>query len=278
MFQVKKILDEGTREPFIARLLCGILELRDHVQIGRDLERYREEFDSRYHPVLTALQVAREAVKDVVSLVTDHSAKVNSGAIIEFQRNAVSFRENIDRPLHEATSRLLVNGVIALKKVQEVTKLFDIDVGGFFQKEARFEKAMKLLGAEGHFALEGYLRAARQTWTESFIQCRGDLEHGGWTVPEIEYEQITATTFRIREPKVCDLPVSEFARISASRLFSFVENVVVYALNVRLPDPITVLEIPPVRRDPDFPRRFKVILLKGRTRGWLPIYSDEDFL
>jgi len=29
LFQVKKISDEGTSEPFIARLMLGILELRD---------------------------------------------------------------------------------------------------------------------------------------------------------------------------------------------------------------------------------------------------------
>ena len=228
--------------------------------------------------MLTALQVSREASREIISLISDHSAKIASGTIVEFQPNAVSFRENIDRPLHEATARLLVNGVIALKQVQEVTRIFAIEIRGIFQKQTKFESAMRALVTAGHTALEKYLRTARQTWMESFIQCRADFEHEGWTLPRIEYVQIGPTTFGVGEPGVCGLPISQFSAISVRRLLGFVENVVVYAFKVSLPAPITIVEIPPSQRDPNFPRRFKVNLRSQyKLIEWLPRYSDNDF-
>ncbi len=281
MFQVKKISDEGTSEPFIARLMLGILELRDRALNslfrGTDLEGHRGEFDERYDPVLTALQTARKAAREVASLVSEHSAKVILGAIVEFQPNAVSFRENIDYPLHEASARLLVNGVIALKHLREVTKMFSIDIGGFFQKESQFENAMETLRAGGHHPLQEYLRAARKIWTEEFIQQRADLEHKGWTLPPVRYEQSGPMSFTVREPLICNLPLSEFAAMSVRRLFAFVENVIVYTFKVSLSGPLTIIEIPRDQRDPTSPRRFRVNLRGHDRPEWVPIYSDDDF-
>lgn len=281
MFQLKKISDEGTSEPFIARLWIGVPELRDHALnsywSGTDLEKHREEFDTKYEPVFTALRTCREAASEVVTLVSDHSAKVTSGAIVEFQPSAVSFRENIDLPLHQATTRLLVNGVIALKGLQEVTKIFNIDIGSLFQNKTKFEEGLTHLSTTGHPALERYLREARQTWTESFNQQRVDFEHAGWTLPAVKYIRSGQTSFQVSEPTVCNLPVSEFARLSVRRLLSFVENNVVYVFKVSLSDPLIIVEIPPDERDSSIPRRFQLYLKGCGKPEWLPRYNDGDF-
>lgn len=277
MFQIKKISDEGTSEPFVARLLIGVLELRDWIWTGPAREKEREKFDRTYDPVLTALRTLREAAGEVVSLLADHSVKITSGAIVEFQPRAVSFLENIDRPLHEAAARILVNGVIALKHMQNVTELFGIDIGGFFQRTANFERAMEQLNAAGHGELEQYLRSARSVWTEDFIQQRHDLEHGGWTLPQVEYHRTSPKSFRLCEPAVCALPVSEFAAISARRALAFVENVVIYAFKVSLPELTTIVEIPSDQRDPRMPRRFRVHFKDREIPEWVPRYSDNDF-
>lgn len=281
MFQIKKVSDEGTREPFIARLMVGILELRDRALNsffrGADLERHRTEFDARYDPVFTALQTVRSAAREVESLVSEHSAKIASGAIVEFQPNAVSFKENIDRPLHESTARLLVNGVIALKHLQAVTEMFGINVGGFFKKPSNFDKAMGEVKAD-HPALEQYLRIARNVWTETFIQQRANLEHEGWTLASVVYEERGPRKYKVRQPEVCGSPVSEFAVLSARRLFAFVENIIVYTFKTTLPHPLTIFEISASLRDPHFPRRFQVNLRNPDKAEWLLLYSDADFL
>ena len=261
--------------------MVGILELRDRALSslfrGVDLENHRAEFDAKYDPILKALQVVRSAAQEVISLLSEHSAKVASGAIIEFQPNAVSFSENIDRQLHEATARQLVNGIIALKSLQPVTRMFAIDIGGFFKKTSHFDKAMDLLRAD-HPALEQYLQTARKLWTEIFIRQRASLEHEGWTLPSVAYEQFGPKTFRVREPEVCERPVSEFVALSARRLFAFVENTVAYTFKTTLRGPLTIVEIRFRERDPNFPRRFQVNLMKPNKAGWLPTYSDDDFL
>jgi hypothetical protein len=112
LFQIDRLLSEGTAEPFVARLWVNVFELRDTAINARlrggTPEQHKRQFDELYHPVLTALQECREATKEVASLLNEHRSKLASGSIVQFQPNAVTFTDNINRPLHQAASRLLV--------------------------------------------------------------------------------------------------------------------------------------------------------------------------
>jgi hypothetical protein len=281
VFQVKKVSMQGTSEPWIARLWIGILELRDQalnsLWRGSDLEKHRSEFDLKYDPVLTALKVSLKASQTIEAFIADHSSKVASGAIVKFGINAVSFSENIDLSLHDATAKLLVNGVIALKGAQEITEMFGVNIGGLFQKQPQFERAMGELDTVGHSALAAYLRETRRVWSERFIQQRSELEHQGWTLPPVKYIQSGSTSVEIREPTICDLPVSEFAKLNTRRLFSFVENIVICAFKTSFSGPMTIVEIPPDKRDPNIPRRFRVYVKGHDKPEWFPKYNDGDF-
>ena len=65
MWQIQKVADEGTSEPYVARLWSGALELRDlllrqQAESDHDFEIRGKHFDDRYQPVLDALGAARK--------------------------------------------------------------------------------------------------------------------------------------------------------------------------------------------------------------------------
>jgi hypothetical protein len=293
-FQLLKVGDEGASDPFIARLWIGVCELRDQMLLcsglrGAVYERRRLEFDRAHGAVLTPLKAARTAAKEAVTLLERHVDQVASGSIVRFQRNAFEITASVDAPLHDAVSRLLVQGVIALKKVPELTLQFGLDVGAVFQKPSTFLTAMSALAAQGHESLAAYLTTSRHTWSEGFVAQRAAVEHKGWTLPPFKYEQSGEGTVTATEPEVAGARVSEFTKLSLRRLVAFAENVTVYAVKTALRG-IRVVEIPTTRRAPDFPRRFECLpasapkwtadSVSGLWRPqseWALIFSDDDF-
>jgi hypothetical protein len=279
-FQIAKVSDEGSSDPFIARVFYGILRLRDgaiqHVTRGVNFEQRRKEFDDLYNPVLTAITAARKATGDITVLVSEHSRKIADGTILSFQPRAVSIAESIDAPLHDAVSRLLVQGVIALKAIQPVTRFFHIDIGSFFQKMDSFARGVANLKAAGHIDLATYLQTARDTWTEEFIAQRAALEHQGWTLPRVRYVETGERSYRMEEPRIGSVPISAFAVVSVWRLQALVENVVVYAMTTVMQPMLALEEIPAADRDPTMPVRFRYTL-KGTGSEWRPRYDERDF-
>jgi hypothetical protein len=292
-FQIVKVAEEGTTEPFLARLMLGVLELRDKMVAssglrGPALEKRRKDFDTAYQPVLTPLESARKAAKGVVSLVETHVAAVTSGEIVKFQRNAFSIKTSIDSHLHDGVAQFLVQGAIALKNVQGLTLQFDLHIAGFYQKKGAFSRSMAALAACGHGALAGYLEAVRAVWSEDFLARRDALEHASWTLPQATYEQ-SGLSVAVCEPQVAGVPVSKFVKLGMRRLVAFVETVTVYSIKTALRG-LRVVEIPSCYRDPDVPRRFLLLPTPGPSSWrhpkfkvwmpateWVPKYSDDDF-
>ena len=236
-FQIVRMSDEGSSSEFTARLVYGILRLRDDAvrhmcpSPEEDFEMKRNVFDKAYEPVLAGMRAIRAAAKELVQLVTGHVQQVDNGTIVHFQRNAFQIADGIDLRLQELAARVLVQGVIALKAVQSVTGFFGLDIGSVFQTAANFEHGMLNLRSSGHEALEIYLRSARASWMERFIKQRADVEHKGWVLPRVDYLLVAPTRVRASIPSVCELAVDLFARLSARRLQAFVENTVAYAIS-----------------------------------------------
>lgn len=191
--------------------MFGVLRLREEAIARRwrgaadQAQRDRDLFDERYDPVLVAVRAARKAAQELERLIQEHTRKVESGEIVTLQPNAVSISEGIDSLLHDYVSQILTQGVIALKAVQPVTQQFGLDIGPVFQQASRFELGMSVLQAGGPGHLEASLRAARSTWTESFIAQRTAVEHSGWVVPRVQYEVAASGGCVPSIPLVCGL-------------------------------------------------------------------------
>ncbi|PYR99086.1 MAG: hypothetical protein DMG12_21190, partial [Acidobacteria bacterium] len=167
-------------------------------------------------------------------------------------------------------------GVRALKDGQQrLLKRLGIDIGFLFREEVSFLRGVEALRASDPL-LANYLLATRRGWSEQFVLARNDL-HSHWTLPRVEYPRAANGDVSMREPTIAGLPVSNFVTNMLDHLLCFVEDTTVYALAARLPQSITLREIPLGDRRPEIPERFRISLLAGGNPPWELTYHVQRF-
>ena len=91
-FHIRKVLDFGTTEPWVARLWLGIFQFRDFVYTGTK----RLAFDQKYAPVLNNLYECYKAMILLHKTIAEHETKVSSQEIFHVQNGNFMVTENID--------------------------------------------------------------------------------------------------------------------------------------------------------------------------------------
>jgi hypothetical protein len=76
-------------------------------------------------------------------------------------------------------------------------------------------------------------------WSERLIQSRNDVEHTGWTLPNIKYER-TVARGSAAEPQIAGEPVTQFVEHMTDRLCCFVEDVSMHCLQSRMNVQVTI--------------------------------------
>lgn len=269
---VKKVADEGSQSPFVARLMIGIMRLRD-LAIPDPLAR--DAFDKNHQFTMMSLFAARDAARALTRIWTAHFAKLASGEIVRIQGRSVHVDEDVDRELGQAADAFLNAATRALKKgMQDVANVLGVNIGFLFQKQAAFKAGIATLEASDP-ALAAYLRQAR-AWSERLVNARNAVEHDGWTLPHVSYTK-TAAGVTAPEPIIDGQPASSFAAFILDRLACFVEEVTAHCLERKMPDRVTLTEVPRQARDQDVPARFRPTLSVGGMPPWSIAYHPAPF-
>lgn len=264
-FYFKKVLDEGTASPFIARLLLGLWELRDTLLLmgldDKELSDARKKFDRKFKPMYEAAQATRDGAREVLWLVNAHKINLASGKAVKIHDNSYEILETIDIPLGQAVDKLITQGIIAIKTGLQIllSDTFELNIGFMFQKSANFNRGIWEIRATGENDFAEYLIKVREIWLSDLLELRNKHEHHGWTLGDIQYNLISGSSIVIALPKVLNLPVDQFARYTANRIILFIENSMVYAFqNKSKRLPINIVETYPEAREPTNPQRFRL--------------------
>ena len=252
-FVVQKFADEGTQSPFMARVFLGILHLRDGV--SPDPQK-RSDFDKAYEFVLMTLLNTRTTARDITTLFTQHAQKIVRGEVARVQGQTLYIDENIDKELRRQTEDFLNTAVRVLKQgMQEVAKSLNVNIGFLFRKSETFDKGVAALRSSDA-PLAEYLHCVRK-WSEPLVQCRNAMEHTASVLPRVVYSH-SANGARAEEPQIEGQPVSEFVAFMTDRLTCFVEEFTAHCLQLRLPQGLSLTELPLTQRDPEVPERFRL--------------------
>ncbi len=269
---VQKVADEGTRSPFIARILLGILCLRD---VAYPDPANRDNFDKAYEFVTSSLLNARTAAQQIVRMWEDHVRKVSSGEIARLKGRAIHIDETIHKELKKEVESFLNAAARALKQgMQDLAMELQVNIGFLFQKQAAFEIGLAALQTTDLILAE-YLRQTR-TWSERLMEKRIAIEHHAWMLPLVTYSD-TGSGIKADEPLISGQPVSEFVKFMLDRLACFVEELTAHCLQRRMPAEITITEIPLAHRLPEAPERFRVTLARGGLPAWQIVFHHASF-
>jgi len=259
---------------FRARLAEGIIELARHA-LGSSP---KNEFDAKYEPVLNALQACRRAKTGIIELVSDHRKKITQNKIVRFHDGHFEVLESIDAAAKENLASFIARGAWAVKGIQDVLDLFDLDIECLFQKPDKFHDGINILYASGRHFLASYLKQVRDFWSEKFIARSDELERQGWTLPDFTYKRLSEEKIEAVEPMIDGLSLSDYSIIMLNRICSFIENILCHGIRQKIDPHETIVEILPSERNPGAPVRFKIVPRPEAVTEWDIRYSEEDFL
>jgi len=258
-FIVQKILNEGTSEPFFARMMCQNLELRDFVING---EEQKKEFDELYEPLLNNLIECRQAMKECIKLITEHSQKINSGMIISGQEKAWTIKESVDKDLNRNFKDFFIKGRIALQCLDKLSKYMGFSIGFFFQKDKNFDEQVKTIADQNKDQkYQGFLEMLkndRAIWYTLFRNIRVEIEHSGFNLPATKYNIDSTGKGQALFPTVDNKSIIDFLNLIWGNLFEFCEDVFVHLVDLKLTPPAIMTHIPESKRNPEMPIKYRI--------------------
>lgn len=273
-FIVQKVADEGTSSPYVARLILGLLIIRDLV--FRQDEAARLAFDGTFEGLTQALSSTREAAKEVTRLWTEHATAVQTGEAVERNFATLTIRHSIDRELRRETENFLNSSVRALKhNMQTLARQLGVEITFLFQKQASFDAGCARLDQTDP-DLANYLRGTRR-WSEQLVLARNAIEHEGWVLPRVTYRD-RGTAVAAVEPEIDGIPVTAFVARMLDRFCCFMEDVTVHLFQSKLEAPLALAEVLPASRQQVSPERFVVTFALGGHKPWRLAYTDTPFL
>lgn len=268
---MRKLADEGSTSPFVARLAMWILRLRAQV-LDRD---ERERFDAAYFRVLDELWSTRASVREIGELWEEHLQKVREGEAARVEGRTIHVQGSVDRELGRLLEAFVNSAARAMKAgMQSVTNTLGVNLGFFFQKESRFLKGLEALRLSDQ-DLTAYLRESRP-WSERLVAVRNRLEHEGWKLSPVNYS-VREGVVQAEEPTVLDQSFTAFVRFTCNRVLCFVEEITSHLLQKALPAEVSIAEREPAERVADAPERFEIILAGGGLQPWRISYHEKRF-
>jgi hypothetical protein len=270
---ISKAYDEGTASPFMARLFLGVLKIREQLY-GSDRKK-RDDFDRTYESVLVNLHSARAAAKEIRDLVQYHRSEISQGTCVIKTGTVIRVEKNIYPELRKQTETFLNSAGRALKNVQDVMRLLGLDIAFLYQKPGSFQRGLAKL-TQTDRNLGAYLDETRAKWSERLTKARNALEHEGWALPRVMYQESQGVLTMI-EPTVDGEPVSSFADTILERLSCFVEEVVVHGLQQQMLEGISLTELPLAQRRGEAPERFQPAIVTGGSVIWRITYHGRRF-
>jgi len=271
-FVIQKFADEGASSPFMARILLGILRLRD---LAYSNHASRESFDKHYEFVTSSLMNARSTAHEILKMWQEHTRRISAGEIARIDGRLIRVDENIDKELRKDVEGFLNVAVRTLKQgMQILAKELQTDIGILFKKQTTFDAGIAALKRTDP-VLADYLEETRG-WSEPLVHRRNEIEHIGWSLSRISYEQI-GNSVRAQESLIDGTRFTEVVSFLFDRLCCFVEEVTAYCLQRQMPAEITIREIPLADRSTEMPERFQVTLTRGGYYPWTLAYHTSKF-
>ncbi len=266
-WQFVQIADEGTQEPYMARLFPGLLGIRDKVLNSAQM---RKQFDAAYEPIMKSVLEVRKLMKEIANHVNAQQGSVTEASFTAANRTQVT--DEIERILHRYIRHLFTT----VQALVQVLLVFKLDVRFLLGAESQFRDRVGELRSS-HAPLADYLEKAYANWLRRFSELARLAEGGGRILSTVEESHSTETTFPVDALRVDGKQITEFLDETFSRVASLVESTCIYAFKASLPQSLTIREIPLPSRRPDFPRRFETALRTADISPREIKYSDKRF-
>jgi len=269
---IKRMADEGTSSPLMARLFLNVLHL---VKCALPTKDEIDAFEKPYELVLMSSITARDLYREIAETIADHRSKIRCGIGVRISGRTVHVDEPIDRELRRQTESFLnASNRLMITGMKQAAKALHLDLSFFFKKQSTFENGIAALALTDP-GLADYCRKAR-IWSEMLNTLRNEMEHNFWSLPPVQYNIDQGRAVMV-EPEILKRPVSDLVSSLLDRMLCFVEEVCAHGLKQRMPEGISITEIPLAKRPAERPERFQICTSGGGMPLWRLSYHESKF-
>lgn len=257
---ITKDYNYGSSDPFVARMMMEIFEIRDFVFAGEDKRR---DFDKIYNPILQNLREARLARERCFELVNNYSQKVSDGKIANIENNTITIIESIDDDLNIWFKDFFIRGYIASKNLERLGKFLGYDISFFFENNSKFEDGGKKFVESNPTGMHQFIidmvSNDRREWYSDYVKIRNQIEHEGFCVPKIVYSMSKNKHIEAVFPRFSNIDILTYLDVTWNNLFAYFEDIMVFIMTLALPKELVIMNIPEKSRDPEKPIKYKVV-------------------
>lgn len=267
-----KTENKGTGTPFVARLLFTILQFRDQTGVDDDRKCIFDDIYKRFYDHAENAYLSYIELREIHKKYID---EVYAGKIVSKQKNVLLIGKTIDTEARRLTYSILSEAEIAFKDLINLyDKMFDAPSLGFMaQNDKMFKKGIINI-REKDLNLANYLESNRKEWTGRLSEIRNKKEHGGWCLSEYHFTTDNGVLL-VACPMIDGKFYLEYLQFLLASLFTFAEELMVYALNMCI-EYGYVYEIPKCERKKDVATRFNMCFVRDEHEPWILKYNGPD--
>lgn len=251
----------GTSDPFMARMLFQIMQIRDFIYKNDE----RKRFDEIYNPIFQNLFEAKVAKEKCERLLKTHFEKIKNNKICSYKPEdpVIRINEIIDNDLNLFFKDFFIRGIMALRNLVKLGGFlgFNISFSIISDEKKYLEKKNKFLNRnpdEKFKELCKIVENDRKSWYLIFSDIRNKVEHEGFKLPDIQYFLGKNDEIRVFYPTINHQKIEDILSICWQNIFRFCEYITVFLLSAKLKDLLIVVSIPEDRRDKANPIKYKV--------------------
>ena len=148
--------------------------------------------------------------------------------------------------------------------MQNVARALGLDIGFLFQQQTRFERTLaELQTIDAPLAV--YICQAR-AWSDALVSTRNKL-HKDWELPRAIISEVDGRV-TVAEPSIEATPVTQWVADMTDRILCFIEDVVAHGIQKKMPEGLTLTEVPIAQRSPELALRFQNAIAGGGLPAW----------
>lgn len=251
----------GTNDPFMARMLLQIMNIRDFIYENAE----HKKFDEIYSPIFQNLFEAKIAKEKCEELLKTHVEKIKNNEICSYKIEdpVIRINEIIDNDLNLFFKDFFIRGVMALRNLVKFAGFLGFNISFSITSEGKkySEKKDKFLNKnpdEKFKKLCAMIEGHRKSWNLIFSNIRDKIEHEGFKLPDIQYVLDENDNIKVIFPIINNQKIEEVLDACWQNIFRFCEDISVFLLSTKLKDPFIIVTIPKDERDKENLVKYKV--------------------
>lgn len=256
---LRKAWNIEPNDDFFHRFIFQMGQIRDCTSPREERPKHGKSYETIFQNLLEAKFVRSRCI----ALIEAHNKGVSEGKDAYILGHQINVDNPIDDELNLLFKDFFIRGVMAIDRLFSHCIFIGYPVSGLFSdKEKKRVEALEAFPLSKddprRKSLVEFVEGNQKAWYRLFREHRTQIVHHGWKLPSLKYIPAAGNKVEVLYPKIHSHEIPALLDICWNNMTNFCEELLVFIASLKLPDHLTMIEIPKENRDPHRPVRFAV--------------------